>query len=138
MKQSPTHNPVRTLSSTSVRTCDVQINKVALHGQLCPIPSITTTNILFLFNIVGILYNLLFFCVFLFMQVVHLFQETNFLCDCFQLHCQVGSHIPYLWVDLVCAVFLCVLTLASLSRLGIFGVDTDINIRAPSTPKSLH
>ena len=96
-----------------------------------------TTDILFLF-IVGILYNLLFFCVSLFMQVVHLFQETNFICDCFQLHCQVGSHSPSLRVDLVCAVLLCVLTLASLSRLGIFGVGTDINIRAPTTPKSLH
>ena len=44
--------------------------------------------------------------------------STKYVCGCFQFLCLLGSHIPSLRVDLVCAAFLCVQTMVWLPTLG--------------------
>ena len=44
--------------------------------------------------------------------------STKYVCGCFQFLCFLGSHIPSLIVDLVCAAFQCGQTMVRLPTLG--------------------
>lgn len=63
---------------------------------------------------------------FLFLGSTFVFQETNCVCGHFQFPSHLGSYISSARADPVCAVFLYVLTMVWLLRLGIFDTHAEI------------